>query len=486
MTPVAASLALRVGLFAAAAALLAFPPLARAQSLVAGPWSGNTTPSSASVSAVLDRPGISARVVASTSPDLTQPTYSAPVVSTTAAGNAVRLELAGLAADTTYHYAVELDGVRQTSGDLVGTLRTHPLPGARSFKISFGACGDYHNASQFVYQAIRNESPLLFLHLGDMNYQDIDSPLPESYRAVYTAQLTTGGLRHLARHVPIAYVWDDHDFAGNDSNKTNVGRAASRQVYRERVPHYPLPAGGPDAAIHQTFTIGRVRFILTDLRSERDPNTLPDDARKSMMGAAQKQWFKEQLVAARDARAPLVIWVSSVPFVSSETRRDNWGSYTAERAELLTFIRDQDIRNLLILSGDMHALAIDDGAGTAALVSGVQIPIFHAGALARPGSVKGGPYSVDGVAVAPSPGLGRYANLIINDDGVAVTVTYEGRIATGSGSTLTGVSTWRSYAYQPVAPDPVIGKTVAPAPTPAAADFSPGPNLFPKTSHLSP
>ncbi len=41
--------------------------------------------------------------------------------------------------------------------------------------------------------------------------------------------------------------------------------------------------------------------------------------------------------------------------------RDNWGSYQTERTELLEFIRDQDIRNIVVISGDMHALAYDDG-----------------------------------------------------------------------------------------------------------------------------
>ncbi|GEM_PF-1226886 len=430
-----------------ASALLGLLPISAsfAQSIAAGPWSGNVTPTSASVSAALSGSGISARVAASLNADLSNPIYSPSVTSSSTQGNAVRLELANLAANTTYHYAVELNGVLQTSGDLKGTLKTHPTAGARSFKVSFSACGDYNNTSQFVYQAIRQEAPLFFIHMGDMNYQDVNSTNPDNYRAAYTNQLTTGGLRNLVRHVPLAYVWDDHDFSGNDSNKNSTGRTASRQVYRERVPHYPLPAGGPDAAIYQSFTVGRVKFILTDLRSERDSNSLTDNSSKSMMGASQKQWFKNQLLAARDANAPLIVWVSSVPFVSSSASQDNWGSYQTERTELLTFIRDNNVQNLVILSGDMHALAADDGAGTEAYLAGVRIPVFQAAALARGGSVKGGPYTIDGATITPSSGLGRYGNLVINDDGTTLTATYEGRIASGSDTTLSGVSTWLTH-----------------------------------------
>jgi len=39
------------------------------------------------------------------------------------------------------------------------------------------------------------------------------------------------------------------------------------------------------------FTVGRVRFILTDLRSARTRITEPDDVRKTMLGIPQKMWF---------------------------------------------------------------------------------------------------------------------------------------------------------------------------------------------------
>ena len=46
-----------------------------------------------------------------------------------------------------------------------------------------------------------------------------------------------------------------------------------------------------------------------------------------------------------------------------------------------------------MLSGDAHMLAIDDGTHNTYGGSGPGFPVFHAGALDRPGSLKGGPYS---------------------------------------------------------------------------------------------
>ncbi len=43
--------------------------------------------------------------------------------------------------------------------------------------------------------------------------------------------------------------------------------------YQSHVPHYPMANPNPFRGIYQAFTIGRVRFILTDLRSNADLET---------------------------------------------------------------------------------------------------------------------------------------------------------------------------------------------------------------------
>ncbi|WP_367873934.1 alkaline phosphatase D family protein [Luteolibacter sp. Populi] len=309
---------------------------------------------------------------------------------------------------------------------------------------------------RYVHQKILAENPRFFIHMGDLNYEDtnVDSEAP--YRSNIIKSITESPeLGEMVRKLPTSWIWDDHDFSGNTSDRTSKGRRANRAVYRELIPHYPLPAGGPNEAIYQAFNCGRVRFILSDLRSERDRDSDDDDEDKSMMGDAQKQWFKNQLLAARDAEVPLIVWMSGVPFIQVGSVRDNWGSYATERTELLEFIRDQDIRNVVIISGDMHALAFDDGRATATYVAGVRIPVFHAAALTRDGSEKGGPYS-GGV----SEGAGRYGIMDVSDNGSDVSVTYTGRIVTSA----TNVNTWKTHTHQtvPVKPRPAVGLTAVP------------------------
>jgi hypothetical protein len=428
--------------------------VASGQAPIAPPWCGAVTHGSVVVTVPLNQAGVSTRLAVSTSSLLTSPVFSTPVVSQAAAGNAVRLTVAGLAPNTPYFYAIELNGTLLPAYG--GKFKTFPAPGPAPFRFAFSSCGEWDNP-QDAYEAVRLEDPLFFIHMGDLHYEDTDVDDPDPYRDNYTDILVESEEQSdLFRNVPTFYIWDDHDFSGNGSDRTNDGREAARQVYRERVPHFPLPAGGPNAAIYQSFDCGRVHFILTDLRSERDRDSDDDDEDKSMMGDVQKQWFKDQLLAARDAECPMIVWMSGVPLIQEGDDRDNWGSYATERTELLEFIRDQKIQNVVVISGDMHALAYDDGRATAEYVAGVRIPVFHAAALARSGSTKGGPYSG-----GTSAGDGRYGTMDVSDNITAVGVTYRGRIA----DSPTSVTTWMTYTHNadPVRPRKAKNLTAQPA-----------------------
>lgn len=67
-------------------------------------------------------------------------------------------------------------------------------------------------------------------------------------------------------------MWDDHDYSDNDSGATSLSRSAALQAYTMGVPHYPLPSfASGKGNIGQAFTVGGVRFIMPDLRSEAYP-----------------------------------------------------------------------------------------------------------------------------------------------------------------------------------------------------------------------
>jgi phosphodiesterase/alkaline phosphatase D-like protein len=421
-----------------------------------GPWVGGVTADSVVVTARLVAEGLSARLVASTSDTLASPLRSAAVVSSAASGNVVRLTLAGLAPGARYHYGIEIGGVLQDFPVRRGSFRTFPASASgASLRIGFGSCADT-SFTGAAFDALRAIDPHLFIHTGDFHYRDTNQASVTPYRSNYVAVFEVAAQAAFYRNVPSAYMWDDHDFAGNDSNRTFIGRPYALQAYREWVPHYPLDPD-PAATIHQAFDIGRVRVLMPDLRSDRDPPRDADTPAKTMLGAAQKQWLKDQLVAARDAEAPLILCVITVPWVSSDSTDDNWGAYTHERRELADFIKNNRIQNLVMLSGDMHALAYDDGTNSDyATGGGAPVKVFHAAALARGGSTKGGPYS----GGAPIAGFPQYGLLdIAPTTGGALRVAFTGWRAPETTPRL-------SYAYdtEPVRPLAPTGLAVSAAP----------------------
>jgi len=389
--------------------------------LVEWAWSGAASDSSITVNTRLTRDSEFVRLAVSDNPGMVAPVYSDPAIARDEANQrVVSLTVTGLKPDTAYWYAIavddRLDQARQ------GQVRTFPT-GPASFSFAFSACARSGSNGQ-VFDAIRATDPLFYLVTGDIHYSDISSDDPDRFREELNEVLTRPAQSTLYRSVPTDYVWDDHDYGPNDGDRTSPARSAARSVYQQYVPHYPLAAGTGDVAIYHAFTAGRVRVIVTDTRSERDPSSDIDDRDKSMLGAAQKAWFKQQLLDA-NGQYPVIIWVNSGPWIDEPgTGKDTWGAYATERQELADFIAQNDITGLLMLAGDAHALAIDDGTNSdySATQDG-GFPVFHAAPLDNHASVKGGPYSEGTSTESGQFGLVS----IVDDGGDSVTVTLSGR-----------------------------------------------------------
>ncbi|HET6968494.1 MAG TPA: alkaline phosphatase D family protein [Ornithinibacter sp.] len=330
----------------------------------------------------------------------------------------VRFPVDGLRPGTAYRYRVVVDGTPD-DGRGFGAFRT-PEEGPYSFTVTAGGCA--RTASNgAVYDAIAAVGPVLNIVSGDLHYSNVESTAPSDFIAAYNRTLTTPAQAALARAVPMAYVWDDHDYGPNDAGATTPGRSAVREAYRRAVPHYPVTEG--DAPINQAFTIGRVRFVVTDLRSEHLDDTV--------LGEEQLGWLLDELTTASRTHAA-VVWVSSIPWIGTESPgSDSWFGAPQERRVIADTIADHGIRNLVMVSGDAHMVAIDDGTHSDYSTSGAGgFPVLAAAALDRPGSVKGGPYS-DGMF----PGGGQFGVLdVVDDGGDSITIGLSGR--TWEGATL--------------------------------------------------
>ena len=373
----------------------ALPPLP--ETPVVWMWSGGVTDSGAVITARID--GDDAEL------ELATETGGAGTYTGTQTDGVWRFSLSDLTPITTYSYRFVVDGVLDPLR--VGQFRTFSTD-PMSFTIALGSCARLGSAGK-VFETILAMDPDLFISTGDFFYADYITTASQ-FAAAYDTTLTSPPQAALYAAVPIAYTWDDHDYGGNDSDSTAPARDQALSAYENLVPHYPLTDTG---AINQAFSIGRVRIILLDGRSAREPDTLPDGPDKTMLGTAQLDWFENELLTSSQSHA-LVIVATSVPWISAPIDGgDDWGGFTTERRTIANFLADNDIDNVMMIAGDAHMLAIDDGTNTDYSDRGGHgFPLFHAAALDRPGSFKGGPYSEGAF-----PGGGQFGVIAVSDDG---------------------------------------------------------------------
>ena len=372
-------------------------------------WSGALQPTSARVNVKLLKPGAGVRLVVSTNPDFSTFIEGPRAILNKANPLMVALTINGLRPNTKYYYAIETGNKPDTSADDIGTFIT-PSDSAFSFQFTLGSCL-HSNSHHPVFEKMLEKNPLFFLQMGDFHYDNPNSRSNiNSHRLPYEHLLANTTYRNFFRHCPIAYVWDDHDFAGNNSDSLAAGKTNARLAYREYIPSYPFDVTNAkaDAPVYQSFNIGRVHFILTDERSSRGKPT--------MLGTIQKQWFKNQCLYARDHHL-IIAWMSTVSFGGDGP--DNWGGFPAERTELSNFFRDSQIKNMFILSGDAHMVAIDDGSHhdfSTGHNNPNQYPVLQAAALNQSGSYKGGTFST-GYFPNPNDSYGQYGLVKVNDAG---------------------------------------------------------------------
>lgn len=314
----------------------------------------------------------------------------------------VRLRVDGLEAGTPYRWAVEVDG-RVDASRGRGEVTTAP-DGPADLRIAVGSCARTGSNGK-VFDAIRALEPDLYVISGDAHYGNPGEPDIGLYRTLIGRLLSAPAQAALYREVPVAYVWDDHDYGPNDADSTSPTRETAWQAYRELVPSY----AAPDGPINQAFSMGRVRVVMTDTRSAKTADT--------MLGTEQLAWLLDELRTAATSHAA-VLWVQSVPWIApTDPARDDWGAYSQERQQILDVIHEEGIDNLVMLSGDAHMVALDDGTNSGGF------PVLHAAALDRPGNVKGGPYSEGAY-----PGAGQFGLVEVDDDGGdRVEVTLSGR-----------------------------------------------------------
>ena len=389
-----------------------------AESVLRGPWSGAITSSSVCVKAQIAKAGAKSRLIVSKTDDFLNPIYSEIDTALEVNDLVVSFQINRLEPDTLYHYAIEVDGKRDDGKKgQFKTFSDNPM----SFSFAYGAC-QKTGADHRTYKTILKKNPLFFMNIGDFHYQDIGVNDRKLYRETYHANLDSPSQADLYRCVPFIYIWDNHDYsAPNHCDSSSPSKEAACLTYQEYVPHYPLPAGKGNVPIYQTFTVGRVKFILMDLYSERSPKNVPKN-KKSILGLNQKLWLKQELLQSK-GKYPLLFLISTSVWSNAPS---SWGGFLEEKREIADFIKENQITGVCILSADIHALAADDGTHSDfATNKGAPIPVCYAAPLAQYGKIAGGPYSQG--SYVPVANEGCFGWVTVRDREEQIDVEYSGR-----------------------------------------------------------
>ena len=331
-----------------------------------------------------------------------------------AAGYTGRVDLQGLPRDQRIFYRVLFEDASLRNQSLAshGSFLSAPSgPRDVSFAWSADTVGQGWGINTEwgglrMYETMRRARPDFFIHTGDTIYAD--SPVPpeitladgtlwknvvtpakskvaetlDEFRGNYTYNLLDGHMRRFNAEIPQIVLWDDHEVRNNwypgmsldtderyTEKRPEVLAANARRAFLE---HSPIRLStGVVPPIYRSCSYGPLLDVFAiDLRTYRGPNTAnrqPAAGTETVhAGAQQLAWLKRAL---RSSTATWKVIASDLPI--GLVVRDGPAAFEAianadagaplgrelEIADLLRFIRQQRIRNVVWVTGDVHYAA---------------------------------------------------------------------------------------------------------------------------------
>lgn len=287
----------------------------------------------------------------------------------------VHVDVEALEPARTYYYVfVAPDGSRST----VGRTRTAPVGSPDRVRFVVASCSSLFSGYFHAYREIAARDDLDFvLHLGDYLYDTVDPEervrVPPSgdveepedlagHRRRHADYLNDPDLRLARRLHPWVTLWDNHDLLRSAPEYGGGVRA-----FREWTPTRPLAEGVPEDVLYRALRFGDLlELFVVDMYLFQRRDSLPAGSAPSVLGTTQFEWLTEGL------RASTTRWRSlGMQKVFAEfTELSGWTDFPEARTQLVDFLRDEAIGDVLFLSGDSHITVyqdvVDDPASTTA------------------------------------------------------------------------------------------------------------------------
>ena len=298
----------------------------------------------------------SVEVIASLKADLSSPVKS-PVVRTKHSSDFTAVAmLSRLKPDTRYYYSVAING-KHDPRTPIRSFQTFAKTGSPTkFTLAFGGGAGYVPHNERMWNTIRGKRPDVMLLLGDNVYID-DPKTPAMQHYCYYRRQSRPEFRRLVAETPVFSIWDDHDFATNDSSGgPQIEKPAWKRpvynVYRNNWANPYYGGGDKQPGCYYDFQLGDVHFIMLDGRYYRNLKK-QDNGRSTMLGPAQRKWLYATI---KKSKAKLKVLCSPVPwtFLAKGKSKDTWNGFQEERNEIFDFLAKNKVEGVVLMSADRH------------------------------------------------------------------------------------------------------------------------------------
>ncbi len=315
--------------------------------------------------------------------------------------HAVHVEVAGLKAGSEYFYRFTAAGIRSP----VGRGKTLPQPGSVDpVRFVSAGCQRYEDGYFTAWRRIAEDRPDFVAHYGDYIYE-YKAPTPgedrrfplvrsmpgmpgtcitlEDFRNRYAIYKLDPDLQAAHAAAPFLPSFDDHEVENNWAGYHSANPKTTREALRLRrvaafqawYEHMPLRAAqlprGPDILAHRRIQVGALMQIsVLDTRQYRSAQPCGGDwkvcpeakaADRTMLGKAQEDWLRAGFGARQ--KSTWTVLAQQVPVgrfdrnpdpAVTEVNMDKWDGAEAARTRLFDAAAAARVRNLVVLSGDVH------------------------------------------------------------------------------------------------------------------------------------
>lgn len=226
-------------------------------------------------------------------------------------------------------------------------------------KIAIASCMNDHfkNEQKQIWKNLSNLKPDMIFLIGDNVYVDHGLNLEQgsSPELLWTRYLETRDnlkLFKLKQLIPVAMIWDDHDYGFNDGGRDYIHKDEAKKVFKafSMNENPELSSSGPGAA--WTFKNDKNKFIFMDNRSFRESN---EDIKGAHFGEEQINWLKNELNSSPES----IYIISGDQFQGFyhpfESFQGNHKKKYHEFLRILKSIKQSETnKKLTLISGDRH------------------------------------------------------------------------------------------------------------------------------------